>query len=59
MDNCPIITKELVEFLQAFYRDELPEKGTPIEEITFRQGQINVVKMLKRKYEEQYDYRRI
>jgi hypothetical protein len=55
--SCPIISKELVEFLQALYRDELPEFGTPQEEIVRRQGQQEVVKMLKRKYEEQYAYR--
>jgi hypothetical protein len=53
MDKLPIIDKSLVEYLERMYPDVSPELGHTEREIFFRRGAVDVVRTLRRIFEEQ------
>ena len=53
MDKFPNIEKSLIDFLDRMYPDTSPELSFTEREIFFRRGAVDVVRTLRRIYEEQ------
>lgn len=55
MDKTPVITKEVVEYLEYLYPDKMPDITESDKMIAFKAGNVDVVRTCKRIYEDQQD----
>jgi hypothetical protein len=53
VDRIPIITQDLVDYLDRLYPERSPELGEGTDTLYFRGGQRSVVRCLRRLLEEQ------
>lgn len=53
--SIPHVTPELIEYLEALYEDRSPDLNDADRKIWFRAGQVDVVKHLRRVFEEQQE----
>lgn len=53
MDKQPIITKDLIEYLDRIYPDVSPELTMSDREVWFRRGSVDVVRHFKGLHEAQ------
>lgn len=53
--SIPEITPELLAYLKSLYKDSSPSPGTPIDQIFFRSGQVDVVRHLEHIHEQQQE----
>lgn len=51
----PLVSKELIEHLEAIYPDRMPSEGTGLEQIRFLQGQVSVVRLLRKQFQQQIE----
>jgi hypothetical protein len=47
----PLVPKELLEELEKRFPDRLPNWNEPIEQVRFKTGQVNVVRLLRHQFE--------
>lgn len=47
MDDAPVISDELIEYLENTFPDQAPALGTPVDRIWHNSGAIHVVRHLK------------
>lgn len=52
MSKMPLVTKELIEYLERLYQDRSPSLKDDERKIWFRAGQVDVVRSLKNILEE-------
>jgi hypothetical protein len=49
----PIVTKELLEELEARFPDNCPDTNLSLDEIRIKQGQVSVIRLLRSMFEAQ------
>ncbi len=47
-----LVSKELIQYLEEMFPNQLPPKGTSFEDVSFLQGQQSVIDRLKQLYED-------
>lgn len=52
-DNFPQVSKALIEELERRFPDKMPEGYLKMKHIRVKQGELNVVRFLRERYEEQ------
>ena len=57
MSDCPLISQELIDYLEGKFPDTTPNITDSDREIWSKVGNVQVVRFLKRKFEEQFEIR--